>query len=448
MFPIASILGSVAFLLLGHGLLNTLLTLRGLDEGYSAGMIGIMMSGYFSGYLLGTWIATPLIRRVGHIRTFAFYAALAAIVALVHALIVDPWVWTALRVLYGIAIVTLYMVIESWLNAKASNEKRGQVFAIYMAVNLGALALAQQLLGLASPAAFTLFALSAILICCALMPITLTHQTQPSIPETPPTNLRELARIAPLPLLASAISGLSLAGFWGLAPLYATQNGFDPEGVGIFMSLSILGGAVLQWPIGRLSDRFDRRKVMMHTVFITIVLSLLMSTLTAGTPLLVVAFFWGGTAFSLYSLAVAQMADQLKPEELLSASSGLLLANGFGSSFGPAIVGGLMSLIGAAALPLYYAATLSLLLVYALLRSRKVIDLLSHPLARFTPVMRTSPVVLDMLDHIVEDEENEGEGEGEGEGEQKEAISAEDEAPSAEPDDNPPNPTEPPRDPL
>lgn len=427
MLPITSILGSVAFLLLGHGLLNTLITLRGMDEGYSAGMIGIMSSGYFAGYLVGTWIATPLIRRVGHIRTFAFYAALAAAVALLHALLVNPWTWTALRVVYGIAIVTLYMVIESWLNAKVSNEKRGQIFAIYMAVNLGALALAQQLLGLASPQAFTLFAVSAILICFALMPITLTHQAQPSTPETPPTNLRELARIAPLPLLASAISGLSLAGFWGLAPLYATQNGFDPEGVGLFMSISILGGAVLQWPIGRLSDRFDRRKVMLCTVLTTIVLSLLMSTLSAGTPLLIIAFLWGGTAFSLYSLAVAQMADQLQPEELLSASSGLLLANGFGSSFGPAIVGGLMTLIGAAALPLFYAVSLSLLLIYALLRSRRVIDLLSHPLARFTPVIRTSPVVLDMLDHIVDED--------------VEAEPNEDDPQPEKPCDSPSNPT-------
>ncbi len=142
-------------------------------------------------------LAIPLVRRVGHIRAFAFCAALAAITALLHVLIVDPWVWLGLRVLYGLALVSLYMVIESWLNAQVPNEKRGQVFAVYMAVNLGALAAAQQLLNLASPSDFVLFVLAAMLISAALMPITLTRQIQPSVPDTLHTNLRQIAGIAP-----------------------------------------------------------------------------------------------------------------------------------------------------------------------------------------------------------------------------------------------------------
>ena len=172
--PISSLLGGVALLLLGNGLLNTLLTLRGVAEGYSTGMLGLIMSGYFVGFLLGTWLAIPLVRRVGHIRAFSFCAALAAITALLHVLIVDPWVWLGLRVLYGLALVSLYMVIESWLNAQVRNENRGQMFAIYMAVNLGALAAAQQLLSLAEPTEFLLFALAAMLISAALM-LSLIH---------------------------------------------------------------------------------------------------------------------------------------------------------------------------------------------------------------------------------------------------------------------------------
>ncbi|MCK7533441.1 MAG: hypothetical protein MZV63_21610 [Marinilabiliales bacterium] len=194
--PISSLLAGVALLLLGHGLLNTLLTLRGVAEGYSTGMIGLLMSGYFAGFLIGTWLAPSPIRRIGHIRTFAFYAALAAVAVLVHVLIVNPWVWLVLRVLYGVSLVTLYMVIESWLNAQVSGEKRGQVFALYMAVNLGALAAAQQLLSLDTPMNFTLFALAAILISSALMPITLTRQAQPALPDMPATDLLQLARIA------------------------------------------------------------------------------------------------------------------------------------------------------------------------------------------------------------------------------------------------------------
>src|SRR5690606_26053540 len=126
--PLSSLLAGVALLLLGHGLLNTLLTLRGIAEGYSTGMVGLLMSGYFGGFLIGTWLAPSLIRRIGHIRTFSFYAALAATAVLLHVLIVNPWVWLVLRVMYGVALVTLYMVIESWLNAQVNGEKRGQVF--------------------------------------------------------------------------------------------------------------------------------------------------------------------------------------------------------------------------------------------------------------------------------------------------------------------------------
>lgn len=395
--PVSSLLGGVALLLLGHGLLNTLLTLRGVAEGYSTGLIGLLMSGYFAGFLIGTWLAPSLIRRVGHIRTFSFYAALAAVAVLLHVIIVNPWVWLVLRVMYGVALVTLYMVIESWLNAQVSGEKRGQVFALYMAVNLGALAAAQQLLTLDSPMNFTLFALAAILICAALMPITLTRQAQPAQPDMPATDLLQLARIAPLPLMAAGISGLTLGGFWGLAPVYASESGFDAAGVGLLMSMTILGGAVLQWPIGLFSDKHDRRLVLLWVVSIGAVLGAAMTPLTSGPLLLGMMFLWGGLAFSIYSIAVAQMVDQLHPDEILSGSSGLLLANGFGAAFGPVVAGGLMSVFGPKALPIFFAVTLALLALYSFFRARRVVDLVTEPHGHFTPMLRTSHTVLELM---------------------------------------------------
>jgi len=395
--PISSLLGGVALLLLGHGLLNTLLTLRGVAEGYSTGMIGLLMSGYFAGFLIGTWLAPSLIRRIGHIRTFAFYAALAAVAVLVHVLIVNPWVWLVLRVLYGVSLVTLYMVIESWLNAQVSGEKRGQVFALYMAVNLGALAAAQQLLSLDTPMNFTLFALAAILISSALMPITLTRQAQPALPDMPATDLLQLARIAPLPLMAAGISGLTLGGFWGLAPVYASQVGFDAAGVGLLMSITILGGAVLQWPIGLFSDKHDRRVVLLWVVAIAAVLALVITPILSGSLLLGLMFLWGGLAFSIYSIAVAQMVDQLHPDEILSGSSGLLLANGFGAAFGPVVAGGLMHLFGHIALPLFFAVSLGILAIYSFWRPRRVVDLVTEPHGHFTPMLRTSHTVLELM---------------------------------------------------
>ena len=395
--PISSLLGGVALLLLGNGLLNTLLTLRGVAEGYSTSMLGLIMSGYFVGFLLGTWLAIPLVRRVGHIRAFAFCAALAAITALLHVLIVDPWVWLGLRVLYGLALVSLYMVIESWLNAQVPNDKRGQVFAVYMAVNLGALAAAQQLLNLADPADFVLFVLAAMLISAALMPITLTRQIQPSVPDTLHTNLRQIVGIAPLAIAAAGLSGMALGAFWGMAPVYASLSGFDATGVGLLMSSAILGGALLQWPIGIYSDKHDRRLVLFWVVALSVLVAVLMSLLPAGRLLLGLIFIWGGLAFAIYPIAVAQLIDQLHSDEILAGSSSLLMVNGIGSVCGPLLAGVLMQQLGAQALPLYFAATLGLLAAYTLYRLRHVSDLVSAPAGHFMPMLRTSHTVLELM---------------------------------------------------
>ena len=395
--PISSLLGGVALLLLGNGLLNTLLTLRGVAEGYSSGMLGLIMSGYFVGFLLGTWLAIPLVSRVGHIRAFAFCAALAAITALLHVLIIDPWVWLGLRVLYGLALVSLYMVIESWLNARAPSDKRAQVFALYMAVNLGALAAAQQLLNLAAPSDFVLFVLAAMLISAALMPITLTRQVQPSVPETLHTNLRQLVGIAPLAIAAAGLSGLALGAFWGMAPVYASLSGFDATGVGLLMSSAILGGALLQWPIGIYSDKHDRRLVLFWVVALAVAVALLMSVLPSGRLLLAAIFVWGGLAFAIYPIAVAQLIDQLHSDEILAGSSSLLMVNGIGSACGPLLAGLLMQQLGAQALPLYFAATLGLLAAYTLYRLRHVSDLVSEPHGHFMPMLRPSHTVLELM---------------------------------------------------
>lgn len=398
--PISSLLSGVALLLLGNGLLNTLLTLRGVHEGYSTTMLGLVMSGYFVGYLLGTWVNTPLIRRVGHIRAFAFFAAFAASIALMHVLVVDVWFWLILRVGYGMALIGLYMVIESWLNAQASNEQRGQIFAVYMVVNLVALAIAQQLLALAAPTEFTLFALAAILICCALTPIALTRQAQPNIPDTHAVDLRHLIRVAPLALFAAAISGLSMGGFWGMAPVYASLNGMDASGVGLLMSLSILGGALLQWPIGRFSDSHDRRTVLFWVVSLAVLVSLLLSMMPTGVWMLALFFVWGGLAFAVYPIAVAQLIDQLHPDEILSGSSGLLLVNGVGAICGPLLAGVLIQQLGPDTLPLFFAGCFAALAIYSLHRLRHVSDLVSDPPAHFVPMLRTSPTVLELVPEV------------------------------------------------
>lgn len=412
--PIFSLLSGVVLLLLGNGLLNTLLTLRGLAEGYTTGQIGLMMSGYFAGYLFGSRMANRVVRRVGHIRAFSFAAAVAAIVALLHVILIDPWIWLGLRVLYGMALVTLYMVIESWLNAQTTRDNRGQVFAIYMAANLGALAVAQQLLNLASPMLFTLFALAAILITSALTPITLTRMSQPLVTDQPSRSLLSLTRQTPLPVVAAILSGLALGAFWGMAPVYAQQSGFDAAGTATLMTITIIGGALLQWPIGRWSDRHDRGRVLVVVVFLASLASLGMCVFPAGIELLGLFFLWGGLAFSIYSIAVAQMCDQLQPDEILAASGGLLLANGLGSAIGPVAAAGVMGLLGAIGLPVYLGVVLLLLALLGMaLNRRRAQASTEEPApeahAHFTPMLRTSPAVMEMMAEAISEQAEDAE---------------------------------------
>lgn len=395
--PIRAVLGSVALLLLGNGLINTLLTLRGTDEGFSTTMLGIIMSGYFMGFTCGTWVSGRLIRRIGHIRTFAFCAAICASGALLHVIFVNPWAWLILRFVYGLSFVTLMTVIESWLNSKAASHERGRIFATYMLVNLGAIAVAQQILRLDTPDGFLLFSLTAILICWALLPITMTRRPQPTIPDRPKSSLKALIGFAPLAVTASALSGLAMGAFWAMTPIYAKALGYDVGGIGMVMSITILGGALLQIPIGRFSDKHDRGRVMTIVVILAAVLAALIP-LAPSKPILMGLFFvWGGLSFSIYPLAVAQLIDQLHPEEVVSGSADMLVLQGAGSAIAPIIAGAVMNVLGAEVLPLYIAVVLALLGVYALYRRHYVSTLVCGETAHFEPLVQTSPQALEMV---------------------------------------------------
>ncbi|MFH1600504.1 MAG: MFS transporter [Pseudomonadota bacterium] len=395
--PLAALLAGVALLLAGSGLLGTLLAVRGGIEGFDDRTLGLVMSGYFAGFFVGTFLAPPLVRRIGHVRTFAFFTGLAAIAVLMHPIFVNPVAWFGLRLATGIALVGLYTVIESWLNAQPDPALRGRIFTVYMAVNLGALALGQLLLGLGVDGGFMLFSLVAILICASALPVTLTRLAQPSIPPNARLGLRKLYAMAPAATLAAGISGLAMGAFWGLGPVYAGQLGFDRDGVSHFMVATILGGALLQWPVGRLSDRVDRRIGLALACLAAAGVSLL--ALLAGDwgpwPVYALFFAFGGLAFSIYPMSVAHMLDTLPPEDLLSGCSSLLLVHGIGAALGPAIAGELMGRYGPGALPAYFAAVLAALAMFLLLRlaARRG---RAHP-TPFHPMLRTTPAALELL---------------------------------------------------
>ncbi len=396
--PIAALLAGIALLLLGTGLLNTVLALRGSLEGYGDATLGLIGSAYFFGFLAGTALAPALIRRIGHVRAFVLFAAAVACCVLLHGLLVSVPLWIALRVVTGAALVGLYTVIESWLNGQAPAARRGQIFAVYMMVNLGALALAQQLLRLGSAADFTLFAIAAIFVCLALMPVAATRQSPPELHATPRLGLRTLWRSAPVAGAGALLSGLAMGAFWSLAALHGDRIGLDDGGVAMLMTLAILGGAILQWPIGRYADATDRRRALGVVAAAAALAGVLWAVLGLfGEAVLIGAFLFGAAAFAVYPIAVAHLIDHLAQPDILSGSAALLLLHGIGAALGPLLAGAAMGWLGPLALPLHFAAMLGPLAAYALWQARRGSDDIVDEAAHFMPMLRTSPTVLEMI---------------------------------------------------
>ncbi len=396
--PLAALLAGAALLLTGSGLLGSLLAVRGGIEGYDSQTFGLVMSAYFVGFLLGTYAAPNLIRRIGHIRAFAFYSSLAAATVLLHPVLLDPWAWGVLRMLTGVALVGLYTVIESWLNAAAPPGQRSQVFAIYMAVNLGGLALGQVLFGLSDPAGFVSFSLVAVLVCVAALPVTASWMTQPELPHSPRLALPTIYRTAPAAASGALLSGLAMGAFWGLGALYATRLGLEVAEGATLVFLTIVGGALMQWPIGPLSDRGDPRTAMALVSLLASAVAITVALVgDLDRHLLYGLFFvYGGLVFTVYPICVAHLLDHLPAEDMLSGCSSLLLLNGIGSALGPAIAGVTMDRFGAAALPGFFAIAFGLLALVAtgrrVLRRRER----GQP-GHFHPMLRTTPSALELL---------------------------------------------------
>ncbi|MCB1776715.1 MAG: MFS transporter [Candidatus Competibacteraceae bacterium] len=397
---IAMLLLGLGALLVGNGLLGTLLGIRARLEGFTNTSIGALMAAYFLGYVLGTFLVPILIRRVGHIRTFAALAAMGSISVLCYGLVVHPVAWAVLRVVTGIAVLGVYMVVESWLNEQTPPSVRGRVFAMYMVVTLVGLAAGQYLILIGDTGALTLFAIASMLFTLGLVPIAATRIHAPQPQTTPPVSLIHLFWRAPLAACGAFIAGIVSGAFWSLGAVFAQRVGLSEEGIALFMSATILGGAFLQWPIGRLSDHYSRRFMLTLVSFSAALVALLALRVMheSLTALIACAFLYGGLMFSVYSLSVALMNDRLTTRwEVLDATRGLLLIFGIGSIAGPAIGGPLMDWFGPGTIPAYSAVTLGLLGLLGLVRLvwAKPIPLIAQ--GRFMPMVRTTPVVLEML---------------------------------------------------
>lgn len=392
------LIAGLSLLLVGVGLTGTLVGVRASLEHFSPLTIGLIMSGYYLGYVLGTFLCPALIRRVGHIRTFAALAAMTCAVTLTFSLWVDPLVWGVLRIVSGIGVVGLYMVVESWLNEQVASSWRGRMFGIYTAVTLGALAGGQFLLLAGDPATSVPFILAAIFIALGLVPIAVTRVHEPVPVRIPELHLHELYAISPMAFQGVLITGLVTSAFWGMGAVFAQRIGLDVLGISSFLAATIAGGAALQYPVGHLSDRHDRRAVLVGVSFACALVAVAAVWLLSQGLLVMMltAFVYGGLLFPLYGLSVAHANDQLAPSQMLEATRGLLLIYGLGAIVGPFAAGVAMAWFGPMGLPLYSAVLLALLGSFGLFRMTRRGTPSTSEQGDFVAMVRTTPVALEM----------------------------------------------------
>jgi MFS family permease len=360
-------------LMLGAGLQSTLLGLRATLEGFPTPVTGIVMSCYYVGYLLGTKIAPPLLRQVGHIRVFAALAAVASAAILIQGCLVNPWVWAAMRLMSGLCFAGIYVVAESWLNDRASRANRGRLFAVYMLILYVGLGAAQFLLILANPSTATPFMLVSVLISLALVPIVVSAQPLPQQSEPRKVRLIELYRNSPLGVAGVIVSGLISAILFSMGPVYGRLSGLDTTGVASFMGVSILAAVLTQYPVGRLSDRLDRRTVIagICALATTVAGCIVAFSRMPHALFLMLAALFSGFALTLYSLSVSHVNDKLEPAQMVAASSALLLLNGTAAASGPILVGSLMAAFGPHAYFASLASLTGMLLLYDLWRKSR-----------------------------------------------------------------------------
>jgi MFS family permease len=356
------------------------------------------MAGYYAGYIVGTLIVPRLIRNVGHVRCFAAFAAVSAAASLGFGLLVDPVAWFILRLLCGVCVVGIYMVVESWLNEQSAGPGRGRIFSAYMMSTLIALGGGQYLLLAGDSSGLTPFALAAILVSLGVVPIAITRVTEPRIDLVEPLKFSELVRISPLGVVGSLSAGVVNGAFWGMAPVFGQRLGLGDVGIALLMSSTILGGVILQWPIGHLSDRIDRRTVLILTSFATAVAATVITYIVMqGYPgLISTAFVYGGLMFTIYSISVAHTNDHLTAGQVLEATRSLLLVYGIGALCGPFLGGVAMQSIGPPGLPAMSAITAAFLALFGLFRITRRAPPALEQQAEFVAMVRTSPVALEM----------------------------------------------------
>ena len=366
----------------GHGLQSTLVGLRATLEKFPGATIGVIMTGFYVGYVVGAHFAPRVVQSVGHVRTFGALSAMAGVTSLLHVLVVDPWVWIAVRFLTGICIAGLTVVIESWLNDRASNEMRGRVLGLYVVVLYSAVMCGNLLLNIAQPSSWQLFAVCAVLFSMAVIPVLLSASPAPTFHAPAPVSVKRLLAASPLGVVGTFVTGMSNGAFFGMGAVFASKVGFTVESTSVFMTSLVLGGVLMQWPVAWLSDRLDRRWVLAGVTLAAAGVAAVAITLPGDQPLLLygVAFAIGGLSLPMYSLCAAHTNDFVNAEEMVASAGGLAFANGAGAIFGPVCASAAMAAIGPRGLFWWLVLVHAALGVYAFWRMtrRSTVPIADH----------------------------------------------------------------------
>jgi len=373
LLPIAALLASTFLMLLAGGLAGILLPIRGGLEGWSTTTIGWMGTSYALAFTIGCIVIPHLVKRVGHVRVFSALLTLLSIALLLHSLIVSPYAWMIFRGIAGFSLAGSYMIIESWLNERVTNETRGRVFSIYMIITMLGLMCGQYILPFGDATTQTLFIICAIIYASALLPTALSSAQSPNPLTQVQLDLKGLYRRSPAAAVGSLIAGI-VAGTWSfLAAIYGGMNGLSTFGIATMLACAMIGGVIFQYPLGRASDVVDRRYVMVIAGAIGFIISMIMILIhpTSAYALYAMMFLFGSVIYPIYSLNVAHANDYADASEFVKVSSGLLIIYGAGSVIGPALSGPLMDLLGASGFFVTMAVAYAVYGLHALWRIRR-----------------------------------------------------------------------------
>ncbi len=398
-------------LMIGNGLQGTLLGLRGEVEGFSTLALSIVMSAYFVGFLFSSRLTPELIRRVGHVRVFAALGSTISAVLILYPLLVEPWAWTLGRVIIGFCFCGVYVTAESWLNDASSNETRGKALSLYLMVQMAGIVLAQFIVAQGDVSGYALFIIPSVLVSLAFAPILLSIRPMPQFEQTKPMTIRRLIEASPLGCVGMFLLGGVFASQFGMSAIYGTRIGLSVSQVSLFVSVIYVSALVAQYPIGWLSDRLDRRNLIMAVGVIGGFGALLAYFVTDNfTVVLISAAILGGTSNPLYALLIAYTNDYLERDDMAAASGGLLFINGIGAIAGPLIVGWMMDTLGANGYWMFSAVLMFLMGGYAAYRmtrrSRADIDV--DDAVSYAAISATStPIVAEVAQEVYSDAEEE-----------------------------------------